>query len=147
MARTGSGSVYKIKQRQKDNAKKLGVRIEVANDKTKKIDVFEGKPKPISEEKLKKMSKEKQEEYKRKRDKPRLLASIGGMYDDGTPYGDYATYLKNPVMPKSNKKIDPEKQRRLYLARHSLEPKEYYDEFFKKKMPTPSYWADVILWK
>tara|TARA_R110002073_G_scaffold320989_1_gene496854 strand:- start:10721 stop:11122 length:402 start_codon:yes stop_codon:yes gene_type:complete len=124
-----TGSSYKLKKRQKDNAKRLGVDIKVSTDRTKKIDVFE-----IQSAADKKNKKE-----------PKKLASIGGMYQDGKPFGDYATYLQNPRMMITGKEIDPQQQRKMYLARHSLEPKEKTDKK-GKKYKTPSYWADKILW-
>lgn len=135
--REGEGSTYKIKPRQKANAKKLGVIILPSADKTKKIDVFE----PLTK---------KQEDFNRKnvggkKYKMKRLASIGGMYQDGTPYGDYATFLQNPKMVKTGKPINPEERRKNYLQRHSLEPKEKVNKL-GKKVKTPSYYADKILW-
>ena len=124
-----TGSSYKIKPRQKANATKLGVDIKPSTDKVKKIDVFK-KPTAL-EKKLKK--------------EPKKLASIGGMYDDGTPYGDYASYLIKPVEPKRKVVVNPEQQKKMYLARHSLEPKSKAN---KKGIieKTHSYWAEKILW-
>ena len=67
------------------------------------------------------------------------------MYQDGTPYGDYATYLKNPKEPKRGNVVDPEQNRKMYLARHSLEPKTKVNKK-GETVKTPSYWADKILW-
>lgn len=125
-------SSYKIKKRQFERAKKLGVVIRPSSDSTKKIDVFE-KPRFVGKGK------------DRKQVGGVRLASIGGFYQDGTPMGDYATYLQKPKMPISGLAVDPEQQRKNYLARHGLEPKEKIGKDGKKKK-TPSYWADQILW-
>ena len=124
-----TGSSYKLKPRQKKIAKQLGVDIKVSTDSSKKIDVFQ-----IQTADEKKNKKE-----------PKKLASIGGMYQDGKPFGDYATYLLKPRMMITNETIDPSKQQKMYLARHSLEPKEKTDKN-GKQYKTPSYWADKILW-
>ena len=124
-----TGSSYKIKPRQLKNAKDLGVSIAPSTDKVKKIDVF---------------AKRTKQQLKDKKE-PKKLASIGGMYDDGTPYGDYASYLIKPIEPKRKLKVDADQQKKMYLARHSLEPKEKPNK--KGVMTkTPSYWADKILW-
>ena len=102
-----TGSVYKLKPRQLQKAKELGVDIKPSTDKVKKIDIFKKRTK---------------QEVKDKKE-PKKLASIGGMYDDGTPYGDYASYLIKPIEPKRKVKVDAEQQKKMYLARHSLEPK------------------------
>ena len=136
--RKGTGSVYIIKARQKENAKKLGVEIKQSEDKSKKIDVF----KPLTKTQIafnKKTTNEK-EKFKIVR-----LASIGGMYQDGTPYGDYASYLQKPEMTKTGKSISPQERKTNYLARHSKEPKEKINKA-GKKVKTPSYYADKILW-
>lgn len=100
-------SNYKIKPQQLINAKKIGVEIKQSTNKRKKLDVFKDGKK---------------------------IASIGGMYPDGKPYKDYATYLQE--LPKK----DADKKRKNYLARHSKEPK------IKNGKRTPSYYSDVILW-
>jgi len=66
------------------------------------------------------------------------IASIGGIKKDGKPYGDYPTYKKY----KGNK-IAYEK-RKAYLKRHAHEPK--WKVVKGKKVRTPSYYADVLLW-
>lgn len=53
------------------------------------------------------------------------VASVGA-----TGYGDYPTYLKE------DKKLAEEK-RKAYKARHEKD---------RKKVGTPSYWADQLLW-
>lgn len=149
MPNVGSGSSYKIKPRQLRQAKKYKVHIEVADDKSKKIDVYELKKKKTQEE-LDKMTPVKRKYYLKefpKKKHGKKLASIGGLYDDGTPYGDYASYLIKGEMPKSGLKVDADEQRRKYLARHSLEPKEKVNEKTGKMEKTPSYWADRILWE
>ena len=124
------GTQYKIKPRQYAQAKRLGVEIRVALDKLKKVDVF---------------SPDTYDKRRKKWIKGKRLASIGGLYDDGTPYGDYASYLLKPNMPKSGTKVNPEVQKKNYLARHSLEPKTSVDKD-GKTIKTPSYYADEILW-
>ena len=47
---------------------------------------------------------------------------------------DYPTYIKTKGLEYANER------RRLYLKRHSKEPK------VKKGVKTPSYWADKLLW-
>tara|TARA_R110002050_G_scaffold11608_5_gene39023 strand:- start:743 stop:1246 length:504 start_codon:yes stop_codon:yes gene_type:complete len=139
--REGTGSTYKIKPRQRANAKKLGVVIMESADKTKKIDVFEPLTKAqIAFNKRNVGAARSGKDYKMKR-----LASIGGMYQDGTPYGDYATFLQKPQMVKTGKPIVPEERRKNYLQRHSLEPKEKVNTK-GKTIKTPSYYADKILW-
>ena len=123
-------SSYKIKKRQLAQAKKLGVIIEPSGDSGKKIDVF---AKPTAQEK------------KEGKKKGKKLASIGGFYDGNKiPYGDYATYLQNPVDRYGNP-APAEERRKSYLKRHSLEPKKKKDKDGKEYF-TPSYWADKILW-
>ena len=62
------------------------------------------------------------------------IASVGGIKQDGTPYMDYPTYIKTKGLEYANER------RRLYLKRHSKEPKE------NKGVKTPSYWSDKLLW-
>jgi len=57
------------------------------------------------------------------------IASVGAI-----GYMDYPTYIKTKGLEYANER------RRLYLKRHSKEPKE------KKGVKTPSYWADKLLW-
>ena len=64
-------SNYKIKERQFQKAKKLGVEIKSSTSKNKKIDIFKDNKK---------------------------VASVGGVKSDGTAYNDYATYLT--ILPK-----------------------------------------------
>jgi len=99
--------VYEIKELQREKAKKLGLEIKPSTNKSKKVDVFK---------------------------KGEKVASIGGMYKDGRPYKDYATYLKE--LPKK----EADKKRKNYLARHKKEPK------VKDGKKTNSYYADKILW-
>ena len=98
---------YTIKKLQRDKAKKLGVTIKPSKNKKKKLDVFKGKEK---------------------------VASIGGVREDGTYYGDYATFIKE----KGKEKAD--KIRKRYLKRHAREPK------IKDGKRTNSFYADNILW-
>jgi hypothetical protein len=98
---------YTIKKLQREKAKKLGVTIKPSKNKKKKIDVFKGKEK---------------------------VASIGGVREDGTYYGDYATFIKTEGLEKANMK------RSRYLKRHKREPK------IKNGKKTNSFYADNILW-
>jgi hypothetical protein len=61
----------------------------------------------------------------------KLLVSVGGRKDDGTFYGDYPTYII-----KHGKEVADEIRKR-YKARH---------EQYRKKVGTPSYYADQLLW-
>tara|TARA_R110000868_G_scaffold294051_2_gene554565 strand:- start:679 stop:1050 length:372 start_codon:yes stop_codon:yes gene_type:complete len=122
-------SSYEIKKKQLANAKKLGVELRVSTDKLKKIDVYE----KLTEKEI----------YDGK--VARRLASIGGFYQDGTPYGDYATYLKKPK-DKYGEAVKPEERKRLYLARHKHEEKSKRAKD-GTTYKTPSYWADKILWE
>ena len=70
--------------------------------------------------------------------KNNLLASIGGVYPNGKFYNDYATYMGKLSLMEAKKK------RKAYLARHKSDPKTKTVK--GKKIKTPSYWADVILW-
>lgn len=70
--------------------------------------------------------------------KGNLLASIGGVYPNGKFYKDFATYIDELGLTKARKK------RLAYLKRHSKEPK--YKMENGKRVYTPSYWADKILW-
>ena len=140
---------YKILPQQEEQAKKLNVSIEPSRDKMKKIDVYVEFP------------------YKNKVGTKRTemikVASIGGWYQDGVPYGDYFTYKKNPKDRYGNE-VKPEQKKKNYLARHADEKKT---QLFKLKtnennlivekakegfriMPfitgSPSYFADTILW-
>lgn len=108
---------YKIKDEQKKVAGKLGVIIKPSSNKLKKIDVFNKNG--------------------------RFLASIGGRYYDGVWYGDYASYLKHPEDRYGNE-VSAKERRRLYLNRHAHEPK--FKIIKGKRLRTPSYWADEILW-
>jgi len=67
-----------------------------------------------------------------------LLASIGGVYPNGKFYNDFATYIEDIGLVKAKLK------RNAYLKRHSKDPKEKIVK--GKKVKTPSYWADKILW-
>tara|TARA_R110000803_G_scaffold11017_1_gene33399 strand:+ start:5730 stop:6059 length:330 start_codon:yes stop_codon:yes gene_type:complete len=71
--------------------------------------------------------------------KGKLLASIGGVYPNGKFYKDYATYVDLFGLTEAKKKM------KAYIARHKKEPKEKIIN--GKKVKTPSYWADVILWE
>lgn len=66
------------------------------------------------------------------------LASIGGVYPTGKFYKDFATYIDELGLTKAKKK------RSDYLKRHAKEPK--FKMVKGKKIMTPSYWSDVILW-
>tara|TARA_R110000787_G_C13107806_1_gene413292 strand:- start:111 stop:533 length:423 start_codon:yes stop_codon:yes gene_type:complete len=119
---------YVIPQRVKDIAKKINVKVLPSRNHLKKIDVFSitGNSKTNN----------------------RLLAQIGGRYQDGAWYGDYPTYLKRPVDRYGNK-IDADERKRLYLARHSHEKKtdKSKSKWNKGKLErTPSYYADTLLW-
>lgn len=114
---------YDIKPRQKKNASRLGVEIRPSENKLKKLDVLkDGK----------------------------VISQIGGRYQDGVWYGDYASFLLKPKDRYGND-IDPEERRILYLKRHAHE-----DKFTKGtranrrkgegKFRSPSYYADKILW-
>lgn len=67
-----------------------------------------------------------------------LLASIGGVYPTGKFYNDYATYMETIGLTEAKKK------RKAYLARHKSDPKTKTVK--GKKIKTPSYFSDVILW-
>lgn len=122
-------SSYKIKKRQEDQAKKLNVIIKPSGDSGKKIDVF-AKPSAKEKKEGKKVGKK--------------LASIGGFYHGNKiPYGDYATYLDNPIDRYGNP-APADERRTSYLKRHSHEDKFKIKD--GKKVYTPSYWADKILW-
>ena len=69
-------SNYKIKNRQFQNAKKLGVELKSSTSKNKKIDIFKNNKK---------------------------IASVGGVKSDGQFYMDYATYLT--ILPKKEADI------------------------------------------
>lgn len=120
---------YKIKPRQESNAKKLGVIIKPSSNKLKKLDVFEKSPDGKAGD---------------------LLAQIGGRYQDGVWYGDYASYKEKPKDRYGND-IDADERRLLYLKRHSHESK--WTKGTKKNQKrgpefrSPSYWADEILWQ
>lgn len=115
---------YKIKPRQKKNARRLGVEIRPSENKMKKLDVLkDGK----------------------------VIASIGGRYYDGVWYGDYASFLEKPEDRYGNL-VDPEERKRLYLKRHAHESKYTKGTLAnrrrgEKKFRSPSYYADEILWK
>lgn len=120
---------YKIKDRQERNAKKLGVEIRPSKNKMKKLDVF----KEIDGEDFK-------------------ISEIGGYYQDGTPYGDYATYLQTKK-DRYGKDVDADERRKRYLVRHEHEKKKKrYTATFeggkekKIEIGTPSFYADKILW-
>lgn len=100
-------SKYPITAYTKRQAKKLGVTVKPSTRKNKKIDVFKNGKK---------------------------VASIGGVYEDGTFYNDYPTYIKKIGKKKADKK------RAQYLARHAHEPKS------KDGQRTGSYYADKLLW-
>lgn len=70
--------------------------------------------------------------------KGNLLASIGGVYPNGKFYNDFATYIDKIGLTKARKKRDA------YIKRHSKEPKFKMKD--GKRIYTPSYWADKILW-
>ena len=59
------------------------------------------------------------------------VASIGGVKKDGSYYKDYPTYLKTEGKEKADTR------RRLYKIRHNKN---------RKKIGTPSYYSDQILW-
>jgi len=73
-------SGYKIKDYQKQMAKKYNVEIKSSESKRKKIDVFDKKG--------------------------NKLASIGGVYPDGKFYNDFATYQEKIGMKEAKKKRD-----------------------------------------
>ena len=108
---------YRIKARQKKEAKRLGVVIKPSENSLKKIDVFDKEG--------------------------NKLASIGGRYFDGEWYGDYASYLEKPEDRYGNE-VNPQEKRRLYLARHEHEAK--FKKVDGKRVRTPSFYADEILW-
>tara|TARA_R110002073_G_scaffold30102_5_gene94381 strand:+ start:4402 stop:4812 length:411 start_codon:yes stop_codon:yes gene_type:complete len=114
---------YKILPRVLENAKKLGVGVRESRDRNKKLDVFDLKTQKV-------------------------ISQIGGRYQDGKWYGDYATFLKRPKDRYGNK-VDPEERRDLYLARHKHELKQKKSKLKRDKgkiINTPSYYADKILW-
>ena len=142
---------YKILPKQEEMAKEIGVSIEPSKDKMKKLDVFidfnyrAGQNKnrfPQQDEKIK-------------------VASIGGYYQDGEPYGDYFTYKKTGKDRYGND-VSAEKKRVLYNDRHKHEKKpmlftpskaivdkierETGAKFKPLKIGTPSFYADAILW-
>lgn len=102
-------SGYKIKSLQERKAKDLNVIIKSSESKNKKIDVFDKKG--------------------------NKLASIGGVKQNGSFYGDYATFIEEKGLKFANER------RRLYLKRHSKYPKKD-----KEGKPTRSYYATEILW-
>jgi len=102
-------SGYKIKSLQERKAKDLGFIIKSSESKNKKIDVFD-----------KKGNKQ---------------TSIGGVKQNGSFYGDYATFIEEKGLKFANER------RRLYLKRHSKYPKKD-----KEGKPTRSYFSDKILW-
>lgn len=102
-------SGYKIKSLQERKAKDLNVIIKSSESKNKKIDVFDKKG--------------------------NKLASIGGVKQNGSFYGDYATFIEEKGLKFANER------RRLYLKRHSKYPKKD-----KEGKPTRSYFATEILW-
>lgn len=142
---------YKILPPQEAIAKKLKVVIEPSSDKMKKIDVFI--PYPFINR-----DGNKDSELIR-------VASIGGWYQDGEPYGDYFTYKKDPKDRYGNE-VKPEQKKKNYLARHAHEKKTQVIKLptnesnnivskqkignDKKPKPfitgSPSYFADTILW-
>ena len=142
---------YEILPQQVAVAKKLKVRIEPSTNKMKKLDVIKDL----------KFTKKDGEEF----NYAWKVASIGGYYQDGKPYGDYWTYKKDPI-DRYGEKVNPEDKRRRYLVRHEHENKEtliklpeddieyieketgkkYLKKKFQFKGGTPSYYADKILW-
>lgn len=102
-------SGYKIKSLQERKAKDLGFIIKSSESKNKKIDVFD-----------KKGNKQ---------------TSIGGVKQNGSFYGDYATFIEEKGLKFANER------RRLYLKRHSKYPKKD-----KEGKPTRSYFSTEILW-
>ncbi len=102
-------SGYKIKSLQERKAKDLNVIIKSSESKNKKIDVFDKKG--------------------------NKLASIGGVKQNGSFYGDYATFIEEKGLKFANER------RRLYLKRHSKYPKKD-----NEGKPTRSYFATEILW-
>lgn len=99
---------YTITKYTKDKARLEGVKVKVSTKKGKKIDVFDKDG--------------------------NLLASIGGIKPNGTPYMDYPNYIKTIGKEKADLK------RSAYLKRHSKEPK------LKDGKKTPSYYSDTLLW-
>jgi hypothetical protein len=123
--------MYTITQYTKNKAKKYGVNVKRSSNPLKKIDIFKNGIK---------------------------IASIGGVRKNGVPYMDYPTYIKTDGLASANLK------RKAYLARHAHEPKFKIVEMLdmkvsgsqklsvasqttrKVKFPTPSWWADKLLW-
>ena len=159
-------STYEPKQAHFDIAKEYGVIISASTNKLKKLNVY----KPITgvemvseitidgvKKTLAFRTKTGKLRKKRSGDKDYVkIAEIGGMYQDGVPYGDYFTYLENPTDRYGND-VDAEEAKDKYLKRHQHENKinkkafETFDEEgdIKKEaidLGSPSFWADVILW-
>jgi hypothetical protein len=113
--------MYSITRYTKNKAKKYGVNVKHSSNPLKKIDIFRNGIK---------------------------IASIGGVRKNGVPYMDYPTYIKTDGLASANLK------RKAYLARHAHEPKFKIIDMFdaasqttrKVKFPTPSWWADKLLW-
>jgi hypothetical protein len=160
-------SSYVPKQEHYDIAKEYGVVISPSTNKLKKLNVY--KPNIAGElvgsadkdetlasyRKSIKGQKSRAAKYGRF-DGMLKIAEIGGMYQDGVPYGDYYTYLENPTDRYGNE-VEPEVARQRYLIRHQHENKlnekffETIDEDDEVKqqaidLGSPSFWADVILW-
>lgn len=130
-------SVYEPLPIHEEIANSYGVSVRTSSNKLKKLDVFmdiNGRETKISE--------------------------IGGMYQDGTPYGDYETYRMTKTDKQGNQLSDEqiEDKRENYLKRHQAENKkkmvdiEYIDDNDEEVKSTtidvgsPSFWADIILW-
>jgi len=126
---------YVIKDKQKKIAEKMNLVIRPSENHLKKLDVFRYQIDKETGKQTKLLKK---------------VAEIGGRYQDGKWYGDYASYLKDPKDRYGNK-VDAEERKRLYKARHRHERK-LVSAKDKKKDPrlktgfTPSYYADAILW-
>ena len=103
-------SSYKITEYSYNHAKRLGVEIKPSTSKKKKIDVFDKEGK--------------------------LLARIGAMRPDGTPYNDYPTLLQ--------KERKGEVSKNTARIRQILYKKRHEDDRHIKG--SASWWADNLLW-
>ena len=154
-------SSYKPLQEHYDIAQEYGVLISPSTNKLKKLNVY----KPAiagdemgSDDSTSLRYKKSIEKRQRRGNYEGMLkiAEIGGMYQDGEPYGDYFTYLDDPTDRYGNE-VNAEQARQRYLVRHQHENKinkKFFDTLNDEgemkrdaiDLGSPSFWADVILW-
>ena len=163
-------STYEPKQQHYEIAQEYGVVITPSTNKLKKLNVYkknisgsivgteasEGKLATYKKAKKYQVSNNPNRSWDDDYSQMIKIAEIGGMYQDGEPYGDYYTYLEISTDRYGND-VDAEQARQRYLVRHQHENKlnsklvETVDDEGDIKrtaidLGSPSFWADVILW-